>query len=1622
MKNVNFKRASVLIVALSLLCVLFAMSTLTSRADEPIFDHVELKVGDTIGLVYYTTYEYSGTTNSANVFLRYKVGNRAAEEMVRAYPNDNLCVFMLSDIYPHELGQEITATIVLKNANGSYTDIATLSGISIKSELLKMLSDPTQSADNYKFASNLLQYGEQTRLYRNVYSTDPHLQDDRSILDFDTNIYTNYQPDSIYTMYNRNPAGLGMSASRIRMSAIGVSYHDTNHFVVTVKTPTGGATNLASVKVLINGTPFSLADSATKKIDENTYEVTSHAINAFAIPNAVTVDLEVNGAVVQQATYSVADYCYQLEQTTEQRSLAQNYAKSLLVYGQAAAKAYKDNRVVAMQLENRPNDITIGNTQSQTPTGGSATVWYSDGSTGDVTPTWTGVAGITDDTYTVTRNTTGSYYDAQSGKTYTVAATVTLVNPITKIETWVDPSAYAPSAYASTYDPNVNTCGARIRCTWSNTYKSIRTPDDISSVSIPKLTEYQTFTCTATYTNPKKSDDTHTCTMTLLYKNPIKTLTVANSSVSFDDGDFNQSAIPNATTYTLKFTDGQTTSAYNTTATNTLGTFSWTAATYSGTATSGKISSSTGLTTNATFTGTAMPSVTLKTGCTHTTGNACTCLRPGTTTPTAAAVQRTATCKLDFSNPEKYITITKKPQATVDSTAAPTTANGKLTGGETKVTLANGQSCVASGVTYAANAGHTSTAYKVEVTVTASYHSLKGSDGKACTTKIDLLNDIVRVSQRTVPTVDAAHYEDAGVQLTHTNTVLNGTLTAYYQNGKYATVNVTNILVGGAQSNTCYISNITDDSEQTVTRNTASTSSTMDASYTGALQVQHVDKRTGAPGTSQKCAYSVKVKNTATSFIGNGAQMLDRYTMTASSPSSITPTGTMVVELTNKKTKSVTATYGTVTTISTADEYAKRTASASYTSPNGSAITSTAQVLIVNPVTQITRYTDPTPIQVENKNAVAASAVSGGEVTVHYTNGKTKNDVAPSSYELSDVKITDSTLIKRFSITAKYNTKYSGTKDCTLYLILKNPSVSASAANPASKKLSSSGQTVAATTVTITYANGATSTGTSAQWGTLYKTGTASDGTGTTHTRGSCDYSQKYTVAASSALQRYVDGAATNVSLAAKEHTITVTQSWTNPVTKVVAVSASATVAKDKSSGNVTPTGEIKATFANGRQKNYTSHRDLSWSAVQTVTDNSASVTRKTKATFCGVTSSEINCVVYNPPTTLAPASHECRLTSDGWHATGSSGVLTRKNGKQAVVTYTSTVIGQTPGVEVQSSGTTYCKVKYTGSKADAEAARTGSYTCSVTGENVTFSDTLIVVNSPKVITSYSSSPNATRTNNYACYATTTSDKVTPTVSYVVYGANGKPLTSYAVTLKGSTTIYNVEYAYLFRNQGTGAHTDNWGASCAKAVTYTYTLPAYASTTGAKYDVGVTISTYSYNPISSYSFTDTAMNYTKGSAYGIRADFFTVTIARVAVYYNTAKKTETSQTYSWTPSSSTLFRWGLSTSNSSTWTWDSSAWGYKSSLSSTFSSYSSSDNGKYELWSSVRERTNLVGTGAKAWSVAYNKSGYRCYAYVGIKFKDSYTIGGESCSKSAYSSGDYVTRFYRINANNSDVL
>jgi hypothetical protein len=144
-------------LVVALLVATFIASTFTTSANTTVLEGVELKLGHTIGFVYYSKQEYT-----ENTVMRFEINGRITD--VSAIPNDKTCAFIFNDIYPHELAHEIKTTIFVDGK-----PVVSYPAFSMReyllSELLK-IKDPNDP--HCKLVSNLLQYGEATREYRNA--------------------------------------------------------------------------------------------------------------------------------------------------------------------------------------------------------------------------------------------------------------------------------------------------------------------------------------------------------------------------------------------------------------------------------------------------------------------------------------------------------------------------------------------------------------------------------------------------------------------------------------------------------------------------------------------------------------------------------------------------------------------------------------------------------------------------------------------------------------------------------------------------------------------------------------------------------------------------------------------------------------------------------------------------------------------------------------------------------------------------------------------------------------------------------------------------------------------------------------------------------------------------------------------------------------------------------------------------------------------------------------------------------------------------------------------------------------------------------------------------------------
>ena len=1425
----SIKTCTRLLTCLVVLAVVFATflaGTFTSQASEDVFGDIELKVGDTLGFVYYTSQPYTSNTT-----MRFSINGRTSTSP--AYPNDGKCVFIFNDIYPHEIAQEVTATIVVNNK-----DVVTSTGLSVKEYLLKMLLNPKSTAAETQFASDTLQYCEQTRLYRNLFVAESEKNNESITDDINTSIYTKYKPQNIQANMPGSASGLGVSASNIRMSSIGISYHNTNRYVVTLQMPTGSQSNPNNIKVVIGNKEYT-----PEQNEQGVFQVQSEPISAYDLmenantPKNTEFKLYVNGKIVQQASYNIMDYIYQLQDTATDTPLALMYARSLYRYAQSAKAAYKGNRIVSIALKTNPSDITPSSQNAHTPLGGSITAYYADGTSKVISEgiVWSNkdINGndvkITGETYTKSYTVIGSYKDPVSNKTYTVTGTATLVNPMTSIAVYSYPSTYAPTTYKSSYTPK----NSVVTCTWANKYTANHTPTH-SAINMAdyQTDEYGFIPTTASYTDTN-SKVTKTIQMYQYYSNPIKSIAITNSTATFNGST---SAKPASSSYTVTFTNGKTLS-------KTTGTTSWTY-TYKDGVNGDKTATYTFGYTNVTYTGTNITATLESTGtlACPTFGSWTTYKDGKTSTVGATARNVTDAFSVTASNPEKTLTITAAPSikgGTVTSTSAPTgstgsTTNGQFTGGTVVMTYGNTKTENVS-ASFTSSAGITDTAYSKSVTVTASYTG-KAGGAWSDTETVTIYNTLKGVAQRSTPTILAA--STTNTQLTLANT--KNTLTATYNNGKTATVGdgtstTTNIYLNGTNRNTaCWVESISTNTVTTATRTTAGASNSTTSRYS--IKVVYTDTRSGSnKATAEIAAYSVTVKNTYASISTTSTSAV--YMTGANATPK--PTDAVTIVLSNGKTMTHSSpTYGQPTSITDATEYADRTISVSATATDGTTVSRNVTCRVINKPKSAAKHTNPTSKVVSNQSQYPASSVSGGKLTVTFTNGATATKDCTSYATTASTKLTGTTASGTFDITGYYAGSYA-TVSATLQLTLTNTPKSATY-SPNSITLSSSGQKPSGT-LAVTYDNGYVENHTVTSSTTIYSSGTDSNSGATTKTSGTCYVTASKTVAGESM-------------------SATGTCSWSNPLKSISdnggANRNCADAGKTITMSNSYVNGEsVKATYTNGATKNVEPKLPGNeWDNASGTSTITYSV--PVSYTDGGVTKTcNITVTIYVPLSSISTSAKTATFSSTEVSTSISTVIGTYKNGKTASLTPTlSVIINGNSSSTISISGTTV-KCTYSGTDyakwSSAITATAGGKSCTVP---------INYVNTPTMETYTSQSTSGTKVNNITGGAASTYGKV--------YFNGGSCYTE---------SSYGSIYGYVKFKNGKGKWVTPGNGATLTDFSHTGYLQykngkSFSATIGTNGSLSAATLTYSisatYNAGTAASCTDSFYIYTLTSNYG----------------------------------------------------------------------------------------------------------------------------------------------------------
>jgi hypothetical protein len=1483
-------------LVVALLVATFIASTFTTSANTTVLEGVELKLGHTIGFVYYSKQEYT-----ENTVMRFEINGRITD--VPAIPNDQTCAFVFNDIYPHELAHEIKTTIFVDGK-----PVVSYPAFSMReyllSELLK-IEDPNDP--HCKLVSNLLQYGEATREYRNA-NVDASERDDVEILDFDMSIYTTYNPDNLNTLLSETANNLGVSTNDIHLSSIGISYYNTNKYVVTLVIPDDVSVPMEKIVVSIDNVEYRMDDDTNSNIKNpqpGVYEIYSDPIHANEVFNySPVIKLSVNGNEVQNISYSCKDYVLHLQQL-EPNTLAENYAQALYYYGEWASKVYQNPTVIALGPLKKPNDIILKNSQPHQPTGGLGAAYMSDGSIQEVELKWGFVEAITDDTYKVEREVVGQYKDSITGRVYSAKSTVTLLNPLKEIQRWTDPSNITPDINATKYIIN----DAEVKAIWSNGYSEVRTANPYT------LTNSAYERCLAIckqisiqYTDPKSNV---TCTLPepvfLYIDNPIISIsTEQTSSLLFANTSGSIYVDKSSFTYTITQASGY---SFTTTAADLMGQWNVSANTpvYKGNDETGTIT----VNWRATF---RYPDGWIVEG-QYKNGQ----VQPDYTLQAHQPINWS--CEAEFYNPITEIELAGDPSCTLTSTELPTSENKMLSGGIVIAYRANGASekLANSLVQYAAEATIIDTTYSKKVVYVATYQGLQDSGIITITNPIkenSLVQDLngkmhVYAShfQQTYTTAKVSHFSN-GLQVT-------------YANGVTANVTPTGFYVGASNASKTefYTHNIQDASRKSSLYTDGWISQTLTSSSSNnSIRAIYTDNRPGVTGVAtMTCNISYYVINAPTDY---GEQDIDVLTSKNKNDEYITPQATIYVYLMNDTEAPITVTLDKMPNYSGNKDMEQTEGGFTYIE-NHYELRWDGYVLIHNPVVEILSVdSDPQPIEVTSTNAVTSADIkkNPGSLNVVLYNGQT-GYVSPKQFtNLSNAKITDTTMIKSCTITATYKSQWKDADEfqIPMTLILLNPPVDASVSlnyGSSSNKLvlGTTAKEVTFTQCKIKYSNGQLSSSNLIpdEIPQIFKNGETTDGTATTIEVGEKEVTVSISYDESETCYCLDTGDPLDHTIPAGTVSKKVTVYWKNTVKFIDVTNIKCISTTGGADAMVTPTNvKVTVSYNNGAKA---TDKSASAEQVKNLTGfTNVSASRDADITYEAKHGQkyilkDYEFTIYNPITSIsyAPSSNkwfeETKLVSSSSTTASNVYEIHRASGSWGTIGNPdhTTTAQQTPwlnmnlsssnsAVSFTSNNTATPTIKYTGSSVEVTINCTATLNSNAVRTPydtvTTCTHTIKLINTPKAVASYSSAQDSTASNSLKvdCWYGNTAPTIEVTVNVV--GANGKNLGT--TKLSANNTLKKGNGSQKYTNQNNNNSTNTYSAECEKAVTFIGTFGGY--------DLDAVISCYTYNEFYRYEYYTTKL-YRKASS-GYSPSDFSASVDIVKTYKNGYNTLETSST------------------------------------------------------------------------------------------------------------------------------
>ena len=277
----------------------------TTEPESPEITGASIKIGDTLAMEYYVS--LCSDQNIDDYTMNFTMNGNAVNGVKYNKVVDGKYVFTFTNIAPQCMGDNIAAELVCGDEV-----VDTKAEYSVKANAEWLLESYKDNTALVTLVNDLLNYGAAAQEYRD-YNTE------NLVTDKDTT--TDVKPEKSDMTLTES------TDETVNITAAGV-YFDYNNKIYVKFT----AENAENVTVKINGV------EATYDAYGAGYIAYTEAISAVEFGEVYTIELAVDGVVVQTLTYSVNSYAY-AKWGTDELTAMNKLARALYAYG-VSAEAY----------------------------------------------------------------------------------------------------------------------------------------------------------------------------------------------------------------------------------------------------------------------------------------------------------------------------------------------------------------------------------------------------------------------------------------------------------------------------------------------------------------------------------------------------------------------------------------------------------------------------------------------------------------------------------------------------------------------------------------------------------------------------------------------------------------------------------------------------------------------------------------------------------------------------------------------------------------------------------------------------------------------------------------------------------------------------------------------------------------------------------------------------------------------------------------------------------------------------------------------------------------------------------------------------------------------------------